>query len=185
MKDLISTPVCNKCGKTAPVVRTMQNNVTDNNVGELKPCPFCGNEARIVYNHDQSCMVQCTNVYICAARQELFDTEKEAVESWNRRADNCPDFSPNSVQSQSNSSPQCKPGDTVYLLVKMPGGKYDIVLSLCVSYYASVNIERWTVHTEYKELNNIIEISREDFGKTAFLDVNEAERKVKEIVCKK
>ena len=49
------------------------------NTEELKPCPFCGAEARI--NNDDCC-VECTG---CTAMTYCQDTVQPAVEQWNRR----------------------------------------------------------------------------------------------------
>lgn len=51
---------------------------------ELKPCPFCGGEARL-YNPLESTMhfVYCNN---CSA-QGRGNTKAEAIEAWNRRVE--------------------------------------------------------------------------------------------------
>ena len=56
---------------------------------KLKPCPFCGGEAEVVfgacdYNVYQVC---CTGAN-CHAMAGWSDTEEEAIEEWNRRAGN-------------------------------------------------------------------------------------------------
>lgn len=60
---------------------------------ELKPCPFCGGEAIIhkrAYDnrgglpHDFT--VYCDKCH--ASVRHYYPTEKEAIEAWNRRADN-------------------------------------------------------------------------------------------------
>ena len=53
---------------------------------ELKPCPFCGSEARIVTNNAGSVRIKCTNIYKCGARQEWWGMEEDAIKAWNRRA---------------------------------------------------------------------------------------------------
>jgi Lar family restriction alleviation protein len=68
---------------------------------ELKPCPFCGGEA--VLYHQSSKYTDYDGDYVhcmhCGCRTKLFecfngtgktheDTEREAVNAWNRRADN-------------------------------------------------------------------------------------------------
>ena len=54
---------------------------------KLKPCPFCGGEARInIFAHGwNGYSVSCSNIYKCRATQEKFNTEKEAIEAWNTR----------------------------------------------------------------------------------------------------
>ena len=52
---------------------------------ELKPCPFCGGEARVFQTFDLTWEVYCCN---CTARIFDIPDDKEAIEEWNRRADN-------------------------------------------------------------------------------------------------
>lgn len=56
---------------------------------ELKPCPFCGSEARLTYstdNHRQP-YVTCDTPKCpgCNPYQWHYHTEEEAIEAWNRR----------------------------------------------------------------------------------------------------
>lgn len=44
---------------------------------ELKPCPFCGGEAR---SH-----VECVGCIRCGCETDDFQTEAEALEAWNKR----------------------------------------------------------------------------------------------------
>ena len=77
---------------------TMQNNVTDNNVGELKPCPFCDGEAEL--KNKTSCeghgiyitkyYVMCKSCGCRGASKYVYNKTKdqcitEATEVWNRR----------------------------------------------------------------------------------------------------
>lgn len=68
---------------------------------ELKPCPFCGGDARVYYKMDigiptgdngHKVSVRCENTLRCGAKIEKWAAKKEwarnsAVEAWNRRAD--------------------------------------------------------------------------------------------------
>lgn len=54
---------------------------------ELKPCPFCGNIPELTVDNicdELNYQVSCTH---CFARTYLETSEEEAVEQWNRRAD--------------------------------------------------------------------------------------------------
>ena len=51
-------------------------------MAELKPCPFCGWEAAIGWGFDWY-YVYCIN---CHAKIEM-DGQAEAIEAWNRRAE--------------------------------------------------------------------------------------------------
>lgn len=57
---------------------------------KLKPCPFCGGEAAIRNLHDEW-WVECDMTRgWCEVipRTWSYDTKEEAIEAWNRRADN-------------------------------------------------------------------------------------------------
>lgn len=48
----------------------------------LKPCPFCGGEARF---DDMEMQVQCTT-RSCTGQARMFDTAAQAITAWNTRA---------------------------------------------------------------------------------------------------
>ena len=55
-------------------------------MSELMPCPFCGSEAEILTGkslHGERLYGVICNC--CTGRTDLFDTEDEAVDSWNSR----------------------------------------------------------------------------------------------------
>ena len=53
---------------------------------KLKPCPFCGSKAKMILHMEfGNAYIQCLNTEECGIRQEWFDSEKEAIEAWNRR----------------------------------------------------------------------------------------------------
>lgn len=58
---------------------------------ELKPCPFCGGKARLIYVSQMSA-VKCQK---CKVLGKVFpdyyeqgDGKENAIKAWNRRADN-------------------------------------------------------------------------------------------------
>lgn len=56
---------------------------------ELKPCPFCGGEAKIIDSIPVGVKaVECCN-WSCSiyVRTWWLETEEEAAEAWNRRAE--------------------------------------------------------------------------------------------------
>ena len=65
------------------------------NGNELKPCPFCGEEAMIITAesmHDGRLFgIMCS---VCHSRGDVYDTEAEAVEAWNSRAERTCRFLP-------------------------------------------------------------------------------------------
>lgn len=56
---------------------------------KLKPCPFCGGTAGTigdsVVEEDPAFWVRC---WECGAETSVYNTKEEAIEAWNRRADN-------------------------------------------------------------------------------------------------
>lgn len=59
-------------------------------MSDLKPCPFCGSAGEIEHKkYLNTWIVQCSN-QTCFASYMIgwdYDTEEEAVEGWNRRAE--------------------------------------------------------------------------------------------------
>lgn len=49
---------------------------------ELKPCPFCGHDGRVVADGEGNYMVQCNE---CSASTGWCVDKEEAIEAWNRR----------------------------------------------------------------------------------------------------
>lgn len=53
---------------------------------ELKPCPFCGSKNIVLTSHGAVIVfVQCDD---CCATFPHFDSEEEAINTWNRRVHN-------------------------------------------------------------------------------------------------
>lgn len=62
-------------------------------MNELKPCPFCGGEACIqrheFIGYADTFGVVCLDC--CCETRQFFETKKEAIEAWNRRAERSED----------------------------------------------------------------------------------------------
>lgn len=57
-------------------------------MAELKPCPFCGGEATLSYNTAYGFCPWCDNTdCILNDLTHGYETEEEAIEAWNRRAE--------------------------------------------------------------------------------------------------
>ena len=52
---------------------------------KLKPCPFCGGKAKLVYYYPFRYYVSCV---VCAAATVALPSEEAAINTWNRRSDN-------------------------------------------------------------------------------------------------
>jgi Lar family restriction alleviation protein len=57
---------------------------------KLKPCPFCGGEAEILYlDYSREHYVECRNKYChLDVATDLSKTKKTAIKHWNKRAKN-------------------------------------------------------------------------------------------------
>ena len=55
-------------------------------MAELKRCPFCGGKADLVLKGG-SYMVKCRSCPAAVITQYVHQTEEEAIEAWNRRAE--------------------------------------------------------------------------------------------------
>lgn len=56
---------------------------------ELKPCPFCGTEVKLLYKKPQA-MIACPICKVFMGRvdnEEEADSRRRLAETWNRRAD--------------------------------------------------------------------------------------------------
>lgn len=52
-------------------------------MNELKPCPFCGGEAKAFSFRDGATIVYCED---CEIETPMFTAMKYAIKAWNRRA---------------------------------------------------------------------------------------------------
>ena len=52
---------------------------------KLKPCPFCGGKAKIIYYYPYLYAVQCV---VCGSGTLHFSSQDTAINVWNRRCNN-------------------------------------------------------------------------------------------------
>lgn len=75
---------------------------------ELKPCPFCGGEARIIAKpYEPKVCVGCDDDTCLgfSGLGWLYDSDKEATEAWNRRAERT--YHPERVSTAYHSAIVC------------------------------------------------------------------------------
>jgi Lar family restriction alleviation protein len=53
-------------------------------MAELKPCPFCGSEAKMIKLYDDY-YIKCGNY--CCEQSIAYEDIEMAIEAWNRRAE--------------------------------------------------------------------------------------------------
>lgn len=55
-------------------------------MGELKPCPFCGQKAKLVYREDNNefAAVQCDFCWV----KTIYLKKEAVIKAWNRRVNN-------------------------------------------------------------------------------------------------
>ena len=58
-------------------------------INKLKPCPFCGADGAVstTYTDDLSTMYWYCFCTCDCVESRLYNTEKEAIEAWNRRTE--------------------------------------------------------------------------------------------------
>lgn len=60
-------------------------------MSELKPCPFCGGEAEVHPSNDWDAKFIGATFFVwcdrCESRGDYYNTEAEAIEAWNTRAE--------------------------------------------------------------------------------------------------
>lgn len=52
---------------------------------KMKPCPFCGGEAKLEHYEGDGYLPMCSVEGCCGMVEIWFDTPEKAIEAWNRR----------------------------------------------------------------------------------------------------
>jgi len=55
-------------------------------MSDLLPCPFCGSPVHIAADDSNIWEVSCYDIECIAYELAWFNTEKDAIEAWNKRA---------------------------------------------------------------------------------------------------
>lgn len=58
---------------------------------ELKPCPFCGGEAKVIEGYDSMVGVNVYYIECCNCRATFYNgnsNKNKEIEKWNRRVEN-------------------------------------------------------------------------------------------------
>jgi Lar family restriction alleviation protein len=77
---------CEECKKEGFVLHNVLDWLDLEYKAELKLCPFCGTEARLISGTEDHYVV-CRNADCAAALvARSFSSEEEAIDAWNRRA---------------------------------------------------------------------------------------------------
>ena len=53
-------------------------------MADLKSCPFCGGEAKLIRGHSYLCVVRCVK-YGCSTKELYGDEESTVIALWNTR----------------------------------------------------------------------------------------------------
>lgn len=117
-------------------------------MNELKPCPFCGGEAKFVhiFENPEKCMVSCRECD--GGIDAVFANEEAAAEAWNRRA---------------------QPANEPLTLEQL---RYERMGYINVKQAVETELKAWSFSTtsrgieEKFEFDGIGELTAEDYGKT-------------------
>ena len=127
---------------------------------KLKPCPFCGKKESVIKG--DMIIVCSAKLGGCGASTGCYDTLKETIEAWNRRAEDLIEM-------------PCKVGDKVYVCYESPYGVLE------------TTIDKIIIH---KEFTQVVFTNRSEFTvwdndwstykKSVFFTRDEAERALEE-----
>jgi|GEM_PF-1305312 len=144
---------------------------------ELKPCPFCDEEAEY-YGEEDMVRVRCS---VCGANTSgWWDEPEDAAEDWNRRTPNI-DINPDRLQEICKAEYHgrlvvlpCKIGDKIYILTHdAPDGIEETSVNRIVIKNNKIQIDADCKHDEWGKAAWAFKPS--DFSKTVFLTKEAAE----------
>jgi len=140
-------------------------------MSELKPCPFCGGEAAIRKCKDVEFLVHNADCYMimcgrCGVGTSYEPTETDAAAVWNRRTEDS-----DLAKAKSEGRLVVLPAPIGKKIWTIADGELDYGF---VSWYESM-LGKWTIAAQDAP-RGFIFVDFDDFGKTAFLTREEAEK---------
>ena len=80
----VHTDILSAISDVLKKINIVSNELDDIEDMSMRPCPFCGNTDPYINEYEGQFFAECPE---CQCNTRLFDTEKDAVNAWNERAE--------------------------------------------------------------------------------------------------